>query len=52
MGVHRFCDALIAIRDEVRAIERGTADREDNPLKHAPHTMRAPLLRASGGSEG
>ncbi|HET9012493.1 MAG TPA: aminomethyl-transferring glycine dehydrogenase, partial [Gemmatimonadaceae bacterium] len=37
----RFCDALIAIREEVRAIERGTADREDNPLKHAPHTMRA-----------
>jgi glycine dehydrogenase len=37
----RFCDALIAIREEVRAIERGTSDREDNPLKHAPHTMRA-----------
>jgi len=37
----RFCDALIAIRDEVRAIERGTSDRNDNPLKHAPHTMRA-----------
>ena len=37
----RLCDALIAIRDEVRAIERGTADRDDNPLKHAPHTMRA-----------
>jgi glycine dehydrogenase len=37
----RFCNALIAIRDEVRAIERGTADRDDNPLKHAPHTMRA-----------
>jgi glycine dehydrogenase len=37
----RFCDALIAIREEVRAIEMGTADREDNPLKHAPHTMRA-----------
>jgi glycine dehydrogenase len=37
----RFCDALIAIREEVRAIERGTADRDDNPLKHAPHTMRA-----------
>jgi glycine dehydrogenase len=37
----RFCDALIAIREEVRAIEQGTADREDNPLKHAPHTMRA-----------
>ena len=39
--IDRFCDALIAIRDEVRAIERGTADRDDNPLKHAPHTMRA-----------
>jgi glycine dehydrogenase len=39
--IDRFCDALIAIRDEVRAIEIGTADRDDNPLKHAPHTMRA-----------
>ena len=39
--IDRFCDALIAIREEVRAIENGTADREDNPLKHAPHTMRA-----------
>jgi glycine dehydrogenase len=37
----RFCDALIAIREEIRAIEMGTSDREDNPLKHAPHTMRA-----------
>jgi glycine dehydrogenase len=39
--IDRFCDALIAIREEVRAIERGASDREDNPLKHAPHTMRA-----------
>jgi len=39
--IDRFCDALIAIREEVRAIENGTADRDDNPLKHAPHTMRA-----------
>jgi len=37
----RFCDALIAIREEVGAIEDGTADREDNLLKNAPHTMRA-----------
>ena len=37
----RFCDALIAIRDEIRAIEAGVLDRDDNPLKHAPHTMRA-----------
>ncbi len=34
----RFCDALIAIRTEIRAIEAGTMDRADNPLKHAPHT--------------
>jgi glycine dehydrogenase len=37
----RFCDALIMIREEVQAIERGTSDRDDNPLKHAPHTMNA-----------
>jgi glycine dehydrogenase len=37
--IDRFCDALIAIRDEVREVEAGTLDREDNPLKHAPHTL-------------
>ena len=37
----RFCDAMIAIREEVRAVEEGRLDREDNPLKHAPHTARA-----------
>ena len=36
----RFCDAMIAIRDEIRAIERGEADVADNPLKNAPHTAR------------
>ena len=35
----RFCDALIAIRAEIRAIEQGTADRDDNPLRNAPHTV-------------
>ncbi|HEX5436287.1 MAG TPA: aminomethyl-transferring glycine dehydrogenase [Gemmatimonadaceae bacterium] len=35
----RFCDAMIAIREEIRAIEQGIWDRENNPLKHAPHTM-------------
>ncbi|MCA9299492.1 MAG: glycine dehydrogenase (aminomethyl-transferring), partial [Phycisphaerales bacterium] len=35
----RYCDALIAIRDEIRAIERGEASRDDNPLVHAPHTI-------------
>jgi len=35
----RFCEALLAIRAEIRAIEEGKADREDNVLKNAPHTM-------------
>lgn len=34
----RFCDALIAIRQEIREIEEGKADRENNVLKNAPHT--------------
>jgi glycine dehydrogenase len=34
----RFCDAMLAIREEIRAIERG-GDRANNPLKNAPHTV-------------
>jgi glycine dehydrogenase len=34
----RYCDALIAIRAEIRAIEDGRSDKKDNPLKNAPHT--------------
>lgn len=34
----RFIDAMIQIREEIRAVEDGRLDREDNPLKHAPHT--------------
>jgi len=34
----RFIDAMIQIRSEIQAIEDGKLDREDNPLKHAPHT--------------
>jgi glycine dehydrogenase len=34
----KFCDALIGIREEIREIEAGVADREDNLLKNAPHT--------------
>jgi len=37
----RFCDAMIAIRGEIRAIEEGQSSRDDNPLKHAPHTSDA-----------
>ncbi len=34
----RFCDALISIRQEIREIEEGKLDKQDNPLKNAPHT--------------
>jgi glycine dehydrogenase len=34
----RFCDTLIEIRKEIREIEEGKADKENNVLKHAPHT--------------
>ncbi|WP_334132816.1 aminomethyl-transferring glycine dehydrogenase, partial [Silanimonas lenta] len=34
----RFIDAMIEIREEIRAVEDGRLDREDNPLKRAPHT--------------
>jgi glycine dehydrogenase len=37
----RFCEAMIAIREEIRAVEEGRAPREDNVLKRAPHTVRA-----------
>ena len=37
----RFCDAMIAIHGEIKAIETGEADRADNVLKHAPHTAYA-----------
>lgn len=36
----RFCDAMIAIRAEIAEIETGVADRENNVLKHAPHTTQ------------
>jgi glycine dehydrogenase len=35
----RFCDAMLAIRDEIRAIEDGDMPRENNALKNAPHTV-------------
>ena len=46
----RFIDAMIQIRDEIRAIEDGRLDREDNPLKHAPHT--AMVVTASEWTRG
>ena len=37
----RFCDAMISMRAEIKAIEDGTTDREDNVLKNAPHSLHA-----------
>jgi glycine dehydrogenase len=39
----RFCDAMLAIREEIARIERGEWPREDNPLKNAPHTAQSLL---------
>ena len=35
----RFCDAMLAIREEIRRIENGEWTHEDNPLVNAPHTL-------------
>ncbi|MFG0253935.1 MAG: glycine dehydrogenase (aminomethyl-transferring), partial [Rhodopirellula sp. JB053] len=35
----RFCDAMIAIREEIQSIQDGKLDAKDNPLKNAPHTV-------------
>src|SRR5581483_9918236 len=43
--LERFCEAMIAIREEIRAVEEGRMDRLNNPLKNAPHT--AHVLTAS-----
>ena len=40
----RFCDAMIGIRQEIRAVEEGRLPAEDNPLVNAPHT--APVVTA------
>jgi len=36
--IDRFCEAMIAIREEAREVELGMLPRDDNPLKSAPHT--------------
>ncbi|OGU75113.1 MAG: hypothetical protein A2V93_11070 [Ignavibacteria bacterium RBG_16_34_14] len=37
----RFCDALLSIKEEIREIENGIADANDNTLKNSPHTLEA-----------
>ncbi len=36
--IDRFCDAMIRIRKEIKAVTQGEIDKEDNPLKNSPHT--------------
>ena len=38
--IDRFCDAMLSIYEEAKDIEEGKIDRENNPLKNAPHTVR------------
>ncbi|MCC7053740.1 MAG: aminomethyl-transferring glycine dehydrogenase [Gemmatimonadaceae bacterium] len=42
----RFCDAMLSIREEIAQVERGELPRDDNPLKHAPHTASAVISDA------
>jgi glycine dehydrogenase len=37
----RFCDAMIAIREEIREVESGRVKAEESVLRHAPHTARS-----------
>ena len=56
----RFCDAMIAIRQEIAKVASGEYDAKDNPLKNAPHTAQhaagrgldAPLRAGRGGLPG
>lgn len=41
--IDRFCQALISIREEIRELMYGTADKENNVLKNAPHTLQVAL---------
>ena len=41
----RFCEAMILIREEIRAVEKGALDAKDNPLRNAPHTVEDLLAK-------
>ncbi|GJM29192.1 MAG: glycine dehydrogenase (decarboxylating) [Cyclobacteriaceae bacterium] len=43
LEIDRFCEAMLAIREEIKAIEEGSADAHDNLLKNAPHTAEEAL---------
>ncbi|WP_126974781.1 aminomethyl-transferring glycine dehydrogenase [Frigidibacter oleivorans] len=53
--IDRFVTALLAIRDEIAAVERGEIAAADSPLRHAPHTVEdlvADWDRAYGREQG
>jgi glycine dehydrogenase len=58
--LERFCDAMLAIREEISAVERGEWPVEDSPLRHAPHpaddvlddTWSRPYPRRRGAHPG
>jgi glycine dehydrogenase len=39
----RFCDAMLSIYQEIQDVESGVLPKDDNPLKHAPHTLESVL---------
>ncbi len=36
--INRFCNSLIKIKEEINKVKSGKFDKDDNPLKNAPHT--------------
>ncbi len=53
--IDRFCTAMLAIREEIRAVEQGEISAEDSPLRHAPHTVNdlvADWTRKYGREQG
>ena len=36
--INRFCDSLVKIKEEINKVKSGEFDKDDNPLKNAPHT--------------
>jgi glycine dehydrogenase len=37
--IDRFCDAMLAIHEEIAAVKNGSLDEKDNPLRNSPHTL-------------
>jgi glycine cleavage system protein P-like pyridoxal-binding family len=48
--IDRFITALLAIREEIRAVEKGEISAEDSPLRHAPHTVADLVATGTGNT--